>query len=107
MKFEGGLSVIIITRGRPGMLHACLESVFYGGFTPEVVAGINGEDPASAAVLASFGRVKTVVLPRMCRGEARNALAAMARGRRLCFLDDDTVVPPGYFEKLAGHHRSR
>lgn len=101
MEFKGGLSVIIITRGRPGMLRACLESVFSDCDGPEVIAGINGEDPASAAVLASFGRVKALVLPRMCRGEARNALAARARGRWLCFLDDDTLVPPGYFERLA------
>lgn len=52
-------------------------------------------------MLESFGdAVRTVGLPRMCRGEARNALAARAGGRWLCFLDDNTLVPPGYFDRL-------
>lgn len=101
MEFEGGLSVIVITRGRPALLRACLESIHAGGAGPEIIAGINGADPASAGVLASFGGVTAAALPRMCRGEARNALTALARGRWLCFLDDDTVVPRGYFERLA------
>jgi len=101
MEFEGGLSVIIITRGRPALLRACLESILAGGPGPEIMVGVNGADPASAEVLASFPAVTAIALPRMCRGEARNALAALARGRWFCFLDDDTQVPPGYFERLA------
>ena len=101
MEFEGGLSVIVITRGRPGLLRTCLESVLAAGAGPEIIIGVNGADPASAEALASFSAVTAIALPRMCRGEARNALAALARGRWLCFLDDDTLVPPGYFERLA------
>lgn len=101
MQFEGGLSVIIITWGRPGMLRTCIESILAGGAGPEVIVGVNGADPASAGVLSSFAGVTAAALPRMCRGEARNALAALARGRWLCFLDDDTLVPPGYFERLS------
>ncbi|MDP2867159.1 MAG: glycosyltransferase, partial [Elusimicrobiota bacterium] len=98
---KGGLSVIVITRGRPALLRACLESILAGGAGPEIMVGVNGADPASAEVLASFPAVTAIALPRRCRGEARNALAALATGRWLCFLDDDTLVPPGYFERLA------
>ncbi|MBI4351690.1 MAG: glycosyltransferase [Elusimicrobia bacterium] len=102
MRVDGGLSVVLITRGRPDLLKACLDSVLSGGERPEIIAGVNGDAPGSLEVLKSFGgAVKAVSLPRMCRGEARNAAAAAASGRWLCFLDDDTLVPPGYFDRLA------
>ena len=102
MPAETGVSVIIITRNRAELLRACLESVISGGRLPlEILAGVNGGDPASLRLLEEFGEpVKAVALPGLCRGEARAALAARARGRWLCFLDDDTVLPPGYFGRL-------
>lgn len=101
MAAETAVSAVILTRGRPDLLRACLRSVLAAGGAPEVLAGVDGEDPASAGVLAEFpGAVRAVQLPRMCRGEARNRLAALAQGRWLCFLDDDTVLPAGYFDRL-------
>lgn len=101
MSAEVPVSVVILTRGRPDLLRACLRSVLGAGGAPEVLAGVDGEDPASVGVLAEFpGAVRVVQLSRMCRGEARNELAALARGRWLCFLDDDTVLPAGYFDRL-------
>ncbi len=101
MRAEHGFTVVLITRGRPAMLRECLASVLASGGKPEIIAGVNGTDPESLEVINSFGGAVTAVsLARMCRGEARNALAALARGRWLCFLDDDTVVPAGYFVRL-------
>jgi len=101
---EGGVSVIFITRGRRELLKACLESLAAAGPVLEILAGIDGEDPASARLLGDYSRrcpLRPVQLPRSCRGEARGALAATARGRWLCFIDDDTELPPGYFRRLA------
>lgn len=99
MAGDGGISVLIVTRGRAGLLAECLRS-FSACPPDEVVVGVDGQDPSSAAVLADFPGVKALQLPRSCRGEARNALAAAARGRWLCFLDDDVVLPEGYFGRL-------
>ncbi|MEK7722523.1 MAG: glycosyltransferase, partial [Elusimicrobiota bacterium] len=95
------ITVIIITRNRPEMLGECLGSVLASlPENIEILAGINGPDDRSLEILARFPRARAVPLPALCRGEARNAVAAKARGRRLCFLDDDTVIPEGYFTRL-------
>lgn len=101
---HGGISVIIITRGRQALLGACLASLRRAGPAKEILVGIDGEDPASAALLerdAAWTGLKPVQLRRTCRGEARALLAARAAGRWLCFLDDDTEVPSGYLDRLA------
>lgn len=101
MGTEPGITAVILTRGRPALLAECLGS--FGAARPdEVIVGVDGGDPATEALLAGLPGVKTVLLPRSCRGEARNALAALASRRWLCFLDDDVVLPAGYFDRLRG-----
>jgi hypothetical protein len=83
------------------MLADCLGSVMASQpENIEVLAGINGPDDPSLEIVARFPRARAVPLPGLCRGDARNAVASEARGRWLCFLDDDTVVPEGYFTGL-------
>ena len=106
MKEPVSISVILITFRRTGMLEACLESLA-AAKTPEVaevIAALNGRDPETSGVLracaARYDFLKVIELPRMCRGEARNAAFKTARGAWLCFLDDDTEVPLDYFSNL-------
>jgi len=104
MPAETGISVVVITRGRVELLRAFLQSALAAGAQPlEFIIGVNGSDPASLSLLQEYGGiVKAVSLPAMCRGEARGTLAARAQGRWFCFLDDDTILPQGYFGRLAG-----
>lgn len=98
------ISVILITFRRPGLLRACLESLA-AARTPEVIeviVALNGRGDTETAVYLreAAGRydfLKVLEIPRTCRGEARNAALKTARGSWLCFLDDDTEVPPAYF----------
>jgi glycosyltransferase involved in cell wall biosynthesis len=102
MPAEPSITAVIITRGRPELLDACLKGAVEAGKTEEIIVGVNGPDEESLRLARGFAPAVTAVqLPQMCRGEARNVLAARARGRLLCFLDDDTVPPPGYFTRLA------
>lgn len=101
MGADGGISALVLTRGRPELLAACLGS-FSAEPPDEILVGIDGEDPVTEAALKDFPGVKVLRLPRSCRGEARNALAAAAAGRWLCFLDDDVVLAAGYFNRLRG-----
>ena len=100
------ISVILITYGRAAMLKACLESLAAAKIpeVAEVIAALNGPDPETAGLLrdraAGCAFLKVLELPRMCRGEARNAAFKAAVGSWLCFLDDDTEVPPDYFSNL-------
>ncbi len=99
MPAEGGITALILTRGRPDLLAECLGSLADGP-SAGVLVGVNGGDD-SLSLPASLPQGVTVMrLPEMCRGEARNAMAAAAPGRWLCFLDDDVVLPPGYFDRL-------
>lgn len=103
MTADGRTTVILITRRRPELLKACLESLKDAGPADEILAGIDGDDPATAALLEEYtglSGLRPVQLARACRGEARSALVSMARGRWLCFIDDDTELPPGYFIRL-------
>ncbi|MDD2804579.1 MAG: glycosyltransferase [Elusimicrobiales bacterium] len=101
MAADCGISALVLTRGRPELLAACLGS-FSAEPPDEILVGIDGEDPPTELALKAFPAVKVLRLPRSCRGEARNALAAAAGGRWLCFLDDDVTLPAGYFSRLRG-----
>lgn len=101
MPAESGISALILTRGRPALLAECLGS-FRDSPPAEIIVGVNGGGAAASLPGDLPAGVKVLVLPEMCRGEARNALIAAASSRWLCFLDDDVVLPAGYFGRLAG-----
>jgi peptidoglycan/xylan/chitin deacetylase (PgdA/CDA1 family)/GT2 family glycosyltransferase len=103
------LSIVIPTHGRPGRLRACLESLARQKELPsslEVVVVVDGEDPATEAMLASqqFAfPLRVVVQDHARQAVARNRGVAESRGRYVLFLDDDIVAEPGL---VAAHLRA-
>ena len=95
------LSVIIPTRGRAVRLRACLETLAAGEPPPggwEVVVVDDGSDAPLEPAVGEVGGlpVQYVRQPPAGLNPARNRGAAEARGDLLAFLDDDTLVAPGW-----------
>ena len=97
---------VIIVCSRPACLRRCLESL-RSALEPrplEVLAVVNGGEEGCEEVLGEF----RLAMPELKAlqgdggppGGARNKALAEARGRWLCFLDDDAAVPEGYFAAL-------
>jgi GT2 family glycosyltransferase len=99
-------SVIVPTRDRPAQLRNCLQALAAlkcarEGF--EVIVVDDGGSAELDCVLAPFcGRLdlKLHRLPPSGPATARNAGAALARGRFLAFTDDDCAPAPDWLEAL-------
>lgn len=104
------LSVVIPTRGRPERVRACLASLA-GAAAPdggwEVIVVDDGSEPPLEPQLrlgaAGSGRPAVRVVRQLPAGlnAARNRGVAEARGELIAFLDDDTLVDPGWARALA------
>ena len=90
------VSVIVVSRGRPAALAACLDALArqdHPSFETIVVA-----DPAGLAV-APPG-VRSVPFNEPNISAARNAGLDLALGAAVAFLDDDALAPPGWLARL-------
>ena len=99
---EPFFSVIIPTHGRPAFLQEAVASVLSQSFADsEVIVVDDGND--EPANVPADGRVR-VLRHDVNRGAAaaRNTAIRAARGRYICFLDDDDVYPPGRLATIAG-----
>jgi glycosyltransferase involved in cell wall biosynthesis len=101
------LSVIICTYNRAPWLAALLKSLSAqspGDLVREVLVIDNNCSDDTAAVAVGFAErlpVRLVREPRQGLAFARNRGIAEANCEALLFLDDDAIVPDGYFEALA------
>jgi glycosyltransferase involved in cell wall biosynthesis len=95
------VSVIVPTRNRAGLLHAGIAGVLAGcaDVDAEVIYVDDSSTDDTSAVLAEYaltGKIQHVRARSGAPGRARNAGAAIAKGRYLLFTDDDCLVPPGW-----------
>ncbi|MGH7118465.1 MAG: glycosyltransferase family 2 protein, partial [Acetobacteraceae bacterium] len=105
-------SVVIATRNRPALFHTALSSVLAQSYPDtEVIVVNDGSDAehqrAYDAILdgSASARVRRVTLLERPRGHggayATNAGADAAKGKYLCFLDDDDCwTDPGHLARV-------
>ena len=106
------VSVIVVTFNNRDLNELCLASVLndtdYPDFEVVVVdnASVDGTQDLLRDFAARESRVR-IVLNADNRGfaAANNQGAAIARGRYLCFLNNDTVVHGAWLRTLVGHLR--
>jgi glycosyltransferase involved in cell wall biosynthesis len=95
-------SVITPTLGRATLsraVHSVLDQAFDQDDFEVIVVNDSGR-PLPAAEWQDSPRVQVVRTNRRERSIARNTGAALARGRYLCFLDDDDWLLPGALERF-------
>ncbi len=95
-------TTVIATIGRP-TLHRAVMSLLEQTLTEgdyEIIVVNDSGRPLPAMAWQASAKVRTVETNRRERSVARNAGAALARGRYLHFLDDDDWVAPGALASL-------
>jgi hypothetical protein len=102
------ITVLICTRNRAAQLRSVLESVARLRVPPdlawELVVVDNGSSDNTADVVQSFASRLPVRLTREETpglSNARNRGVAEARGRYICWTDDDVVIDEGWLEAYA------
>jgi glycosyltransferase involved in cell wall biosynthesis len=97
------VSVIVPTRDRPERLAACLGALARQTAESFEVLVVDDQSHDRAAVTATVGAHGARLVDGAGRGPAaaRNAGARQARGRFLCFTDDDCLPSPGWVGALA------
>lgn len=96
-----GVSVVVVSRGRPGLLSRCLTGLgqlCHRNFEIVVVA-----DAAACDAVRAMGwehRVKLRAFDAPNISQARNAAIADAAGEIVAFIDDDAVPEPSWLDHL-------
>ena len=100
------VSIIVPTYGRPTQLRACLDGIARSDQSAHRVEVIVVHDgPEETTALGDSVRdgvpLRQVTQPHRGPGAARNAGAAVARGRWLAFIDDDCIPSATWISALA------
>ncbi len=101
VRAPAGVSVIVVTRDRPGLVADALASVAAQTLAPlEVRVGDDGGGHEPALPGAALLELTWLPLDHGQPAASRNAAAAGARGDLLAFLDDDDLWRPDHMAGL-------
>ena len=98
------VSLVILTHRRAALLRRCLESLPREAPGCEGLLLVNGEgqgeEELRALAAARWPWLRVLTIPSLPRGAARNRAVRETAGELIYFLDDDTVLPEGFLERL-------
>jgi GT2 family glycosyltransferase len=104
------VSIVVVTYDNLVFTRMCLESVLANTEAPtyELIVVDNASTDGTVEYLAALARCQPhvrVVFNDRNRGfaPANNQGLALARGDVLVLLNNDTIVPPGWLDRLVGH----
>ncbi|MGB8623151.1 MAG: glycosyltransferase family 2 protein, partial [Paracoccaceae bacterium] len=96
------VSVVVVSRDRPGPLSRCLTALTQLDYAPfEVIVAADDAGLAAVAALGLADAVKSVRVEAPGISAARNAGVAIAAGDVVAFIDDDAVAEPTWLTHLA------
>lgn len=97
------ISVVVTTHNRPVLLKKCLHSILQQNVSNEIIlCGDEGSIETRSIALNSLRVNDSLVIVPGINGPAatRNIGISLARGKWICFLDDDDFYENDYFEKI-------
>jgi GT2 family glycosyltransferase len=103
------VSIIIITRNRPSLLHHCLEHVLAQSYPhKEIIVVDSSSNDESERLVAQYPAVISLRLhgQRNNMPQARNKGIAISSGDIIAFVDDDAMVEPGWLDALIDTYRA-
>jgi GT2 family glycosyltransferase len=97
------LSLVIPTKDNPACLRKLLESI--QAVRPkeinlEVLVMDDGSEPPLQVLCEEYGAQWSRIKPSKGPAHNRNRSSNLATGDVLIFLDDDVILPPGFFEAI-------
>lgn len=97
------VSIIVVTRNRSFLLKHCIEHVIGQPYPrKEIIVVDSSSNDESERVVAQYPEVISVRLPGRPNQtpQARNEGIAASSGDIIAFIDDDSMVQPGWLESL-------
>jgi len=101
------VSIIIITRNRPHILGDCLSYALAQDYdTFEVIVVDASDNDETQHLVANYSQVRYIRLHDAANQmpRSRNEGIKMARGEIVAFIDDDSLVQPGWLQALTRHY---
>lgn len=103
------VSIVIITRQRPHLIGNCVQHVLAQDYAPfEIIVVDASEDDATARALPNDARVRYVHLENAAHQipRSRNEGIRHSHGDIIAFIDDDSMVQPGWLRHLVANYTS-